>query len=227
QCAMFVGFDMCSFDLEQLYCAITCNPDGGAYVKASTATTGVLTVCDAYATQVYADCENVPMMGQATLGSLLSNKEIFIKLVFGLLFARFSGINVTVNVAQGGSACYNGPSNPLPPKPVCCDPFTNTPGCSFKNDSLLAPYVGRPINPNACAAYMNGSSGVDSNIPGAVNANGSPSPSGSSASSSSSSSSSTSSSSSPPSPKNAPKTALNSVSVLVKSLVLVAFSMFF
>ncbi|CAI5471031.1 unnamed protein product [Closterium sp. Yama58-4] len=156
QCAMFVGFDACSYDLEQLYCAITCNPDGGTYVKASTATTGVLTVCDAYATQVYADCENVPMMGQAMLGSLLSNKEIFIKLVFGMLFARFSGINVTVNVAQGTSSCYNGPTNPLPPKPVCCDPFTNTPGCSFKDDSLLAPYVGRPINPNACAAYMNG-----------------------------------------------------------------------
>ncbi|CAI5941053.1 unnamed protein product [Closterium sp. NIES-65] len=31
---------------------------GGTYVKASTATTGALTVCDAFATQVYADCKN-------------------------------------------------------------------------------------------------------------------------------------------------------------------------
>ncbi|CAI5477466.1 unnamed protein product [Closterium sp. Yama58-4] len=199
QCAMFVGFDACSYDLEQLFCAITCNPDGGTYVKASTATTGVLTVCDAYATQVYSDCENVPMMGQATLGSLLSNKEIFIKLVFGLLFARFSGINVTVNVAQGTSACYNGPINPLPPKPVCCDPFTNTPGCSFKDDPLLAPYVGRPINPIACAAYINGTA-----------ANGG-------ATSASSSSASYGSSGSPP-PKEARKTALSSVFMFVHTL---------
>ncbi|CAI5532736.1 unnamed protein product [Closterium sp. Naga37s-1] len=203
----------CSYDLEQLYCAITCNPDGGTYVKASTATTGVLTVCDAYATQVYGDCKDVPMMGQATLGSLLSNKEIFIKLVFGLLFARFSGINVTVNVAQGQSACYNGPSKPLPPKPVCCETFTNTPGCSFKNDSLLAPYVGRPINPNACSAYINGTSASD------------PTSTGTSNSGSSSSQGSSASSGSPP--KDAPKTAMSSVFMLTQALLLVVFSMLF
>ncbi|GJP54342.1 hypothetical protein CLOM_g13442 [Closterium sp. NIES-68] len=213
QCAMFKGFDACSYDLEQLYCAITCNPDAGTYVNASSATSGVLAVCDAYATSVFNDCKDVPMMGQATLGSLLSNKDVFIKLVFSLLFARFSGINVTVNVfPQGASGCYNGPKA-LPPKPVCCDSFTNTPGCNFKKDPLLAPYVGRILDPNACGASSGGS--INAGVPNAVNNQGPPSPSPATPDSSGSP------------PKVAEKTALSSLILLVQLVLVAAISVLY
>ncbi|CAI5929355.1 unnamed protein product [Closterium sp. NIES-65] len=59
-CDAFIGQTKCLQLLEDLTCALTCNPDAGAYVSSTAAGTAI-SVCDAFAQAVMEDCQGIDL----------------------------------------------------------------------------------------------------------------------------------------------------------------------
>ncbi|CAI5520689.1 unnamed protein product [Closterium sp. Naga37s-1] len=79
-CDYLYGLDDCQFHLEQLLCALTCNPDSGNYVFVK-AGRPILRVCPTYAQEVFGYCKDVSL-GTVLVGAGFPTKELLLGRLF-------------------------------------------------------------------------------------------------------------------------------------------------
>ncbi|CAI5477416.1 unnamed protein product [Closterium sp. Yama58-4] len=160
-CELFEGQVKCGQLLEDLVCAAQCNPDAGNYIKpaapasgaAANATGPTMTVCPAYAQEVYNTCQGLALSDGITLGTFIPDAPNFITMVVGgvVQVLGVKGFNATI----GAKNCFAGTTQ-FPPYIACCDPLAVPPLCpaSAINTTRYASIINRPINSSACQAGL-------------------------------------------------------------------------
>lgn len=156
-CSLFTGKRLCSFLVESLICATTCNPDSGAYVS-GVSNAPTLTICQGLADRIHDECAELEIMGIMLTG-FFPRRNDFTRNVISSMVRMLGVPGLTINVTKDGS-CFPGPTS-LPPMPVCCDPITIPKACpsgSIMSSSSLGSILNRTIDPLTC----NANSTVDS-----------------------------------------------------------------
>lgn len=150
-CSLFAGFHECSNALEQMTCAINCNPDSGSYVSASPHRPAKFRVCRSFARHAFAACRDMPVPGFGTLSDLLPHSDVMLPLLFGPVLKQMGHRNVSMAIVPDGSSCFLGPKL-VPPTPLCCDPLSSlTDACpSLAASPQLASMLARQLNPFEC-----------------------------------------------------------------------------
>ncbi|CAI6002083.1 unnamed protein product [Closterium sp. NIES-64] len=150
-CDYLYGLDDCQFHLEQLLCALTCNPDSGNYVFVK-AGRPILRVCPTYAQEVFQYCKDVSL-GTVLVGAGFPTKELLLGRLFTPLVQKLGIGNVAFIVSEKN--CYSGPAA-LPEQPACCDPLYVPKECPYGSvdTKKYAAFIGRSMDggnaSNAC-----------------------------------------------------------------------------
>ncbi|CAI5526076.1 unnamed protein product [Closterium sp. Naga37s-1] len=162
-CDAFIGQTTCLQLLEDLTCALTCNPDAGAYVSATAAGT-VISVCEALAQAVMEDCQGIDL-GEVSLSRVAPDPSSFMSIVAASVTSLMGAADVTITVDNTGS-CFNG-TGLYPRYTACCDPLTIPPTCppnsinssyssslssrsTTSSSSFSLPSLTRVTDPDAC-----------------------------------------------------------------------------
>ncbi|CAI7782642.1 unnamed protein product, partial [Closterium sp. NIES-53] len=156
-CSLFVGFHDCANELEQVNCALNCNPDSGNYVRKGegVGANPIFTMCDGYATKMFNDCKGLPVPGTtATFGQFLNSKERLLNKTFGAIFPALGYISTTLEIVPGTTGCYNGPTM-LPSRVICCDPLVPPANCpaGTVDNPRFKKLFNRTLDKSDCAAY--------------------------------------------------------------------------
>eukprot|EP00475_Leptophrys_vorax_P034221 TRINITY_DN5498_c0_g1_i1.p1 TRINITY_DN5498_c0_g1~~TRINITY_DN5498_c0_g1_i1.p1 ORF type:complete len:284 (+),score=6.46 TRINITY_DN5498_c0_g1_i1:127-978(+) len=153
-CDVFTGQQQCASYVEEIICAVTCNPETGSFVTTGTNKTLILSVCDAYAKTAYDACTGIELLG-FKLTDLLSDPQSFIQgvVVNTVKVLGVPNFNATVAAAGVTDTCFNGASS-KPATTACCDPLEVPDTCpaGTVNTTDYASVIGRPINATACPA---------------------------------------------------------------------------
>ncbi|CAI7911062.1 unnamed protein product [Closterium sp. NIES-54] len=127
-CQLFKGHEECEQLIEQLVCAVTCNPDSGYYFI-DTPTGPYMQVCKAFAQQVYDKCSTLKV-GDLSVDMLIYNPEELIKQAIVPLVAE---------AVPGFTAGVSAPSAPSSaPAPA--------PGSDASPGSEMAPSSGGTVD---------------------------------------------------------------------------------
>ncbi|CAI5532688.1 unnamed protein product [Closterium sp. Naga37s-1] len=139
---------MCEQSVEDMVCALTCNPDAGRYVSV---TDGAVTmaVCPSYASFAYGVCKGTTI-GNMTLESTIPDAATFLSTVVSSVIGvamNISSFNITVQE----TSCFNG-SPLVPATPACCDPLSLPSSCPLGaiDPSKYPDTIGRTINSSLC-----------------------------------------------------------------------------
>ncbi|CAI5514255.1 unnamed protein product [Closterium sp. Naga37s-1] len=148
-CQLFKGHEECEQLIEQLVCAVTCNPDSGYYFI-DTPTGPYMQLCKAFAQQVYDKCSTLKV-GDLSVDMVIYNPEELIKQAIVPLVAE-AVPGFTAGVSDVG--CYGGPQV-LPATPLCCDPLTIPKTCpaGSVNTTGAEKVPGRKPDAKICAKY--------------------------------------------------------------------------
>eukprot|EP00475_Leptophrys_vorax_P028227 TRINITY_DN4074_c0_g1_i1.p1 TRINITY_DN4074_c0_g1~~TRINITY_DN4074_c0_g1_i1.p1 ORF type:complete len:305 (+),score=-23.84 TRINITY_DN4074_c0_g1_i1:258-1172(+) len=149
-CSLFVGFAQCSIELQNMNCAVMCNPDSGNYVK-MVGGVPTLVVCDQYASLVYEACKGVPVPGSGSLWQILPTKELMLQTIFGPIMGALGHLNVSLDISTTNDACYSG-TKTVEPSFLCCDPLDPVPQCpvDVATHPQYAKFISRTLNPTEC-----------------------------------------------------------------------------
>ncbi|CAI6003957.1 unnamed protein product [Closterium sp. NIES-64] len=147
--ALEPGHEECEQLIEQLVCAVTCNPDSGYYFI-DTPTGPYMQVCKAFAQQVYDKCSTLKV-GDISVDMVIYNPEQLIKQAIVPLVAE-AVPGFTAGVSDVG--CYGGPQV-LPATPLCCDPLAIPKTCpaGSVNTTGAEKIPGRKPDAKICAKY--------------------------------------------------------------------------
>ncbi|CAI5975718.1 unnamed protein product [Closterium sp. NIES-64] len=161
-CDAFIGQTKCLQLLEDLTCALTCNPDAGAYVSATAAGTAI-SVCDAFAQAVMEDCQGIDL-GEVSMSRVAPDPSSFMSIVAASVTSLMGAADVTITVDNTRS-CFNG-TGLYPRYTACCDPLTIPPTCppnsinssysslssrsTTSSSSSSLPSLTRVTDPDAC-----------------------------------------------------------------------------
>ncbi|CAI5463539.1 unnamed protein product [Closterium sp. Yama58-4] len=156
-CSLFVGFHDCANELEQVNCAVNCNPDSGNYVRKGegVGANPIFTMCDGYASKMFEDCKGLPVPGTtATFGQFLDSKERMLNKTFGAIFPALGYTNTTLEIVPGTTGCYNGPAK-INPRALCCDPLVPPANCpaGTVDDPRFKKLMNRKLDEHDCAVY--------------------------------------------------------------------------
>ncbi|CAI5477418.1 unnamed protein product [Closterium sp. Yama58-4] len=124
-CDAFIGQTTCLQLLEDLTCALTCNPDASAYVSATAAGT-VISVCEAFAQAVMEGCQGIDL-GEVSLSRVAPDPSSFMSIVAASVTSLMGAADVTITV-DNTESCFNG-TGIYPRYTACCDPLTIPPTC--------------------------------------------------------------------------------------------------
>ncbi|CAI5977685.1 unnamed protein product [Closterium sp. NIES-64] len=148
-CGLFKGSETCELLVEQLVCAVSCNPDSGNYFSKSTGAP-ILNICTAFAQQVYDAC------GTLSLGELKVGDFLFTPadLIQSVLVPVISSAVPNFNASINDVGCYGGPEQ-VPSTPLCCDPLNVPRQCPKGAVNLTgsAGIVGRKPAAAICADF--------------------------------------------------------------------------
>ncbi|CAI5996095.1 unnamed protein product [Closterium sp. NIES-65] len=116
---------MCEQSVEDMVCALTCNPDAGRYVSV---TDGAVTmaVCPSYASFAYGVCKGT-RIGNMTLESTIPDAATLLSTVVSSIIGVAMGIS-SFNITVQETSCFNG-SPLVPATPACCDPLSLPSSC--------------------------------------------------------------------------------------------------
>ncbi|GJP29003.1 hypothetical protein CLOM_g9 [Closterium sp. NIES-68] len=148
-CALFQGHEECEQLVEQLVCAVTCNPDSGYYFI-DTPTGPYMQVCTKFAQQLYDKCSKLSI-GSLALSDIIYVPEDLIKgAIVPLIAQAVPGFTAGV----GDVGCYGGPQV-VPATPLCCDPLTIPQTCptGSVNTTGAEKIPGRKPDQKICAKY--------------------------------------------------------------------------
>ncbi|CAI5477417.1 unnamed protein product [Closterium sp. Yama58-4] len=139
---------MCEQSVEDMVCALTCNPDAGRYVTVSNGAVS-MSVCPSYASFAYGVCKGTTI-GNMTLESSIPDAGMFLSTVVSSVIGVAMGFNnFTVTVQE--TNCFNG-SPLVPATPACCDPLSIPSSCPLGSidPSQYPDTIGRTINSSLC-----------------------------------------------------------------------------
>ncbi|CAI5514253.1 unnamed protein product [Closterium sp. Naga37s-1] len=148
-CGLFKGSETCELLVEQLVCAVSCNPDSGNYFSKATGAP-ILNICTAFAQQVYDACGTLSL-GELKVGDFLFTPADLIQSVLvPVIGSAVPNFNASINDV----GCYGGPEQ-VPSTPLCCDPLNVPRQCPKGAVNLTgsAGIVGRKPAAAICADF--------------------------------------------------------------------------
>ncbi|CAI5482095.1 unnamed protein product, partial [Closterium sp. Yama58-4] len=116
-CPIMKGHEMCERLVEQLACAVQCNPDSGNYLTGKPGKY-MLQICTDHAQAIYDACSSLEVAGFVVSDAFVTPEDIIQQLLVPLVAQQIPGFNATVT----DTACYSGPTV-IPVTPLCCDPL--------------------------------------------------------------------------------------------------------
>ncbi|CAI5497989.1 unnamed protein product [Closterium sp. Naga37s-1] len=144
------GHEMCAHIVEQLACAVQCNPDSGNYFTGKPGKY-MLHICWDYMDMLFDACYMV-QAGELHLGSYFPSAEDMVRGLYVPLVAQqipgFNAIIVETN-------CYSLGDALIPVIPLSCDPLTIPATCppGAVNMTAAKGVSGRPLDPAICAGF--------------------------------------------------------------------------
>ncbi|CAI5472765.1 unnamed protein product [Closterium sp. Yama58-4] len=124
---------MCEQSVEDMVCALTCNPDAGRYVTVSDGAVS-MAVCPSYASFAYEVCKGTTI-GNMTIESSIPDAGMFLSTVVSSVIGVAMGIS-SFNITVQETSCFNG-SPLVPATPACCDPLSLPSSCPLAAAALL------------------------------------------------------------------------------------------
>ncbi|CAI5993811.1 unnamed protein product [Closterium sp. NIES-64] len=148
-CPIMKGNEMCERLIEQLACAVQCNPDSGNYLTGKPGKY-MLQICTDHGQAIYDACSSLEVAGIVVADFFTTPDDIIQQLLVPLVAQQIPGFNATV----AKTACYSGPTL-VPVTPLCCDPLTIPATCppGAVNMTAAKNVSGRPLDPAICADF--------------------------------------------------------------------------
>ncbi|CAI7887535.1 unnamed protein product, partial [Closterium sp. NIES-53] len=148
-CPIMKGNEMCERLVEQLACAVQCNPDSGIYLTGKPGKY-MLQICTDHGQAIYDACSSLEVAGIVVADFFTTPDDIIQQLLVPLVAQQIPGFNATVTK----TACYAGPTL-VPVTPLCCDPLTIPATCppGAVNMTAAKNVSGRPLDPAICADF--------------------------------------------------------------------------
>ncbi|GJP38042.1 hypothetical protein CLOM_g22475 [Closterium sp. NIES-68] len=148
-CPIMKGHELCQSLMEQLVCAVKCNPDSGNYITGNPGKY-MLQICADHAQQIYNACSSLEFAGFVLGETFATSDDLIQQALVPLISAQIPGFNATV----AKTACYAGPTV-MPITPLCCDPLTIPPTCPPGSVNITAAkdISGRPLDKTLCADF--------------------------------------------------------------------------